>query len=1169
VTRFAKDDEIDTVIKEKKMRKNLVYFPAFAPRYTRLWTSIALVPLCLLALGSIAYGQSTFGTVLGTVRDPSGSVVLKADIQLVNTGTNIARKTESTLDGTYKFVNIDTGTYQLSVEAAGFQKTNFQPFDLGARETKRIDIDLRVASEATTVNVVAVPVIQTDVSNVAETKGSLELNDLPVAVNTRSQGSTSAFSTLTAQPGVQIDNQNNIAVASATPSQVSITVDGISSVGPGSYGALTEVFPSFNAIEEIKISETLNPAEYGNVADVTTISKSGTNSFHGGLFENLQNTAFNASDYFSHQVSPIHLNDFGAYVGGPVVIPGLYNGHNKTFFFASGELLRLPRGQTAILSVPTQAMRNGDLSAYLSAANGGSTNQLTGYQGNIIPQGQISSFSQKLLNLFYPLPNFGPAGAISDNYLGSYRIPINSAQFDMRVDEQLNSKNLVYARYSFKNRSVTTPPTDSSGNPGSPLVGATFSPEIDNAFTVAYNWIISPRVFNELRGGWTSVRRNTTFGVTAQGVADELGLTSPPLPTAIPPGTNIPTVSLSGFIGLHDPGAYVTRSESTYQFLDTLTWSKAKHTMKFGMDFRYLNALFTAAFADFQLGNYIFNGTSSATTSLLGSGAAVPMASFLLGYPDTTGIAAVTNPDTDSWSKHYALFAQDDWKVSQSLTLNYGLRWEYNPPFGDRNENIANFDPAYTSVVNGQTVHGAVIVPNQFALTNVVYPGFTQSIFPTPVITAAQAGIPSTLQFGSKKDFAPRIGFAWRVFRDNKTVLRGGYGRFIQTLTGGSASNGWAIASSDAGFFTNSTGSNGKPVFQVPYSFPSNIAAAVGTQFFDLGVQIHGKDPIVEQWNLTLEHDLGSGVGVRASYDGNHSYNVPAFMNIDQQHPNTTGYNAALTPFPLLADIVLREPVGFGNYQAGTISVHKRARGVQFEGSYVYTRNLTNVYGAYSSTSAFIKENIAANLSDPYNTNLDYGNTPWARRNRFLFTFLYELPFGQGKTFLNSSNLLVDRIVGGWMLSGITVFQSGPFMSVTTLNDPSGTGYNLFNGIGGRADVVGGANPYQGQSTQQWINPNAFADPANNIGRFGNSGAGSVVGPGTQNVSLALLKRISFTESTRLEIGAQVSNLANHPNFNPPSTLSLGVPGFGALTSLQSAEGAGPRAMQLVGRFTF
>ena len=201
-----------------------------------------------------------------------------------------------------------------------------------------------------------------------------------------------------------------------------------------------------------------------------------------------------------------------------------------------------------------------------------------------------------------------------------------------------------------------------------------------------------------------------------------------------------------------------------------------------------------------SIGKLYFQRHKCGHHSLLGSGAAVPMAYFLLGYPDTTGIAAVTNPDTDSWSKHYALFAQDDWKVSQSLTLNYGLRWEYNPPFGDRNENIANFDPAYTSVVNGQTVHGAVIVPNQFALTNVVYPGFTQSIFPTPIHYCGASGDSVNLAIWHQEGFRTPHRIRLAGFRDNKTVLRGGYGRFIETLTGGSASNGWAFRRVMPGF---------------------------------------------------------------------------------------------------------------------------------------------------------------------------------------------------------------------------------------------------------------------------------------------------------------------------------------------------------------------------------
>jgi hypothetical protein len=261
--------------------------------------------------------------------------------------------------------------------------------------------------------------------------------------------------------------------------------------------------------------------------------------------------------------------------------------------------------------------------------------------------------------------------------------------------------------------------------------------------------------------------------------------------------------------------------------------------------------------------------------------------------------------------------------------------------------------------------------------------------------------------------------------------------------------------------------------------------------------------------------------------------------------------------------------LGYGNYNAGTISVHKRSTNLEFEASYTYTRNLTNVNGApIASASSFVNE-FGNTLSDPYNPTLDYGNTPYDRRQRFLVTFLYELPFGKGRTFFGGANGVVDRIVGGWELSGVYVLQTGPFMSVATLNDPSGTGYNIFNANGGRADTVQGVNPYAGKSINQWINPNAFVDPNNNIGRFGDSQSGGIVGPGTNVASLSLIKHIPLAERVRMEVGLQASNIANHPNFAPPGNLTLGVAGFGQITALQGAEGAGPRALQLTGRITF
>ncbi len=1142
--------------------------PARRAGLLRFVFHLAIAVTCLLSIDRASYAQSTFGTVLGTVKDPSGSVIPEAKVDLLNTGTNGSRSTITSADGAYEFVNVNVGSYRLAVEAPGFQVTEYETFELAARATVRLDIQMRVASQATTVNVEAVSVLETDASNIAETKGSLELTNLPVSIGTRASGSTSAYSTLTAQPGVQIDANNNIQVSGALPSQLSFTIDGISSVGPGSLGSLTEMFPSFNAIEEIKISETLNPAEYGGVADITTVSKSGTNEFHGGLFENVQNTYFNASDTFSHEVTPVKLNDFGVYMGGPVLIPKLYNGRNKTFFFGSFEVLRLPKSLTALLSVPTQAMRNGDLSAYLDPSQGGGANALTSYPGNIIPSSQISPFAQQLTNLIYPLPNYGPPGSIANNYLATYSIPINSAQADFRVDQRIGQKHLVYVRYTYKNRRISTEQTDPSGNPATPLLGNVSTPQIYNAMAASYNWIISPAIVNELRGGFTLVHRDVSFGITAQQAATTLGLTN--LPGGVPPGDDIPTLSITGFGGIVSQANDTNPHEGTYQLLDTLTWTRQKHTMKFGGDFRYLSSLFTQVFNNYRMGNYQFNG--AVMSQLLGSGAATPYASFLLGYPDLTAIASVVNPNTNAYAEHYAFFGQDDWKISRSLTLNFGLRWEYHPGFWDKNNNVVNFDPYYKSTINGQTVNGAIILPNQAAFAN-INPEFTQSIAPTPLILASQAGVPSDLRYSSKKDFAPRVGFAWRIGKDNKTVLRGGYGRFIEALLSGTAINGWSVGSSDVGYFSNSFDNSGNPLYKFPYSFPSNIAQP-GTQFFDLASEIKYKDPIVEEWNLTLERDLNRGIGIRVSYSGNHSYNIPAVINSDQVHTNALGFSDPATqasiPFPLLSYIATGTSLlGHGNYNSGTVSVHKHSANFQFEASYTYTRDLTNVNGApVASAGSFVNE-FGNTLSDPYNPNLDYGNTPYDRRQRFLVTFLYNLPFGRGKALFRDAGGVVNRIIGGWELSGIGLIQTGPFMSIATLNDPSGTGYNIFNANGGRADTVSGVSPYLGQLINQWINPSAFVDPANNIGRFGDSQAGAVVGPGTSVVSLSLIKHILLTERTRADVGVQVSNVANHPNYAPPSNLVLGVAGFGQITSLQSAEGAGPRAMQLTGRFTF
>jgi hypothetical protein len=668
-----------------------------------------------------------------------------------------------------------------------------------------------------------------------------------------------------------------------------------------------------------------------------------------------------------------------------------------------------------------------------------------------------------------------------------------------------------------------------------------------------------------LRIGYSSNHEASTLGITAQQAATALGLAN--LPTPPPTGADIvPNIAIAGFSPTW--GQSSIANQNTKQALDTLTWTKGPHTMKFGGDVRRLNAYGTNAFYNDLEGAYNFNG--SVLGGLLGSGAATPIASFLLGYPDNATIATTVAPNVDAMAMHYAVFGQDDWKVSKNLTLNYGLRWEYHPMFRDRYNNLANFDPNYTSVVNGQTVQGAIIIPGA-GTYGITSPEFVQSIYPTPVILASQAGIPPALRFSSKRDFAPRIGFAWRVFGDDKTVLRGGYGKFIEALMGSAAISAWAVQSSDVGFFNNSIGSNGTPTFTLPYAWPSDIAQP-GSYSFYQATNLHYQDPYVQEWNLTLERDLGEGIGVRLSYDGNHSSNLGMHTNLNQPEDNTLGFGNVPVPYPSFQYLQYNTNLGYGNYNAFTVSAKKRfAKGLQFQTSYIYARNLSNVDGAATSTADQFAGEFGGWVSDAHNPGLDYGNVAFTRRNRFLATFLYELPVGRGKALLGNANGLVDHVLGGWELSGVVLIQSGPFMSIGTLDDPCGCGYNSYSqtGLGGRADTVPGVNPYAGQSINQWINPAAFTNPGNNIGRFGDASAGDVVGPGTKAVSLSLLKSVALTERIRIRFGAQVANVFNHPNFAVPGSLTVGVAGFGQITQLQSAEGAGPRDIQLTGRITF
>lgn len=1121
----------------------------------------ALFPLLLsvlaLALTAVsAYGQSTFGSIMGTVKDPSGGVVPGASVTLVNTGTTATRTMQTNAVGGYIFNNLDAGHYSLLVKAKGFAAQQFSDLVLQAREVKRVDTDLKVGSQETTITVQgsATGVINTDQSSLAETKTDKELVDLPVAIYSRSTGSTSAFSTLTTQPGVQTDENNNLVIAGTTPALQSFTLDGVSTLNVEYGGPITELFPSFNSISEIRIGESNNSAEFSGVTDVTTTSKSGTNSFHGGAFDNEENSSLNAGNPFTLTKPSIHMHNFGAYLGGPVEIPHLYNGHDKTFFFASYEGLRLPKETPILVSVPTLAMRQGNLCSYLAGQGVAQIYQPNGTPINCasVP---VSPVAANALQTLFPLPNFGPADSYQNNYQENVSTPINSDQGDFRVDQNLTANQSVFVRFTYKRMQQTQSPL----NVGSPVLGAVSAPETDSGLTAAYNYIIRPTLLNELRVGYSGSDVASNFNANPASLMSQIGITGLPIPNF----ATAPNFMINGFVSTGGGNAS-EQINKTFQIIDNLSWTRHQHNLKFGVEFQRLRYQDGNVFGGATLGGYGFD-----TSSPVGTQIGDPFAEFLLGYPDNVTLAQVSDPGMIGIGHSYAFYAQDDWRATSNLTINFGMRYELHPPLAAQNNNTAAFLPDYSSVVNGQVINGAVAVPNQRGLA-LTEPGFAQSISPTPIITAQQAGIPSTLRYTYKGDWGPRIGFAWRPFGDDSTVIRGGYGRFVATPLGFSSYTGWAVATSYIATYPQAYGANGKPQLAFPSPFPSNLFVPGLANFYDV-FPLHYVDPSVQQWNLTFERNLGHDIGVRLTYTGNHGSHLDSQNDLNQVAPNTVGYSAiaASRPYPLWGVLDCVCNYAESNYNAFTADVHKSfTHGLQFDSSYTFTRDLSDASGASPSSLPGVGGAMATSRFHP---GLDYGNLSFDRRHRFLTTFLYELPLGHGKMLLGSSRGALNAIVGNWQLGGVLLFQSGPFMTpYESSTDPAGTGVETLMGAT-RPDFNPSISPYaSGYSggVPLFLNAAAFPIPGNNIGRFGNSPVGVVTGPGTQSVSLSLIKSLQLAERMQLQVGAQAANVFNHQNWDVPN-MQVDAGGFGTISGLQTAEGAGPRMLMLTARVTF
>jgi hypothetical protein len=1149
-----------------------------------------------LAFGVIsappAHAQSTFGTVRGSALDQSGAAIPGAQLTLHNLDENSNLVIASDDRGNYAFENLKPGHYAIRATKEGFAIAIVNQLELAARQALRVDVTLAVASQAQTVEVAATAQsVNTENATLADSKNNADITSLPL--NSRAV-STSPLAALATSPSVVKDSQGNIAVGGAMASQVGFSVDGVSTASVRSNGALLDAYPSSEGIQEMKVTAFNNNAEFSQVGDVTFITKSGTNQLHGSLFEYLQNDALDATIFNFPAKAPKRFNTFGGSLGGPVTIPKLYNGKDKTFFFLDYEGNRRRTSVPQQLLVPTQAERNGDLSALVAAYGSGPvTNPFTGqaYGNNTIPtgacQGCINPVAQKLLS-YYPLPdaNLGVANP-SYNYQTLVPIPSNTDGWDLRLDQTISSKQQVYARFSWKDVVAE--------QGGSGLLANQFLPNVtahdqNRSFLISYNYSLTPTSINEFRFGFTNFQENDGFPIQGSAAISQLGLQGINI-SQHPTGSAFPTFTFTdgsfSSIGQDRTGTSISQ---TTQFTDNFSRVVRNHTLRFGADIRkvrYDALMFFQPSDDF--GDFTFS-PGLFTNYALGD--------LLLGVPQES-FFAITSPQIDARTTQWGLYAQDEWQVNSHLTVNFGLRWELLPPFDETQGDLASFDPRNNSVIVPSTFLQSV--QNNPAIQSVYngflasfnacsLPGRNTALACSNVVTSSQDGVSLGLRKLYWKDFDPRVSVAYRPFKDNKTVIRAGFGIFTMTTLGPMSFNNAGNPTSDLitniNAVFNSNGVLQRPQFQFPLTAPLGQGITYGGGSLEQANDPLFRDPQSAQWNLTFEHQLTADTLLRVSYLGMNSYRMPVTVDWNQIAPSTTPYTipsgAYVDPRATYQNwfiLMSSENLGFSNYQALQTEVrHTLSHGLSFQANYTWAKNISDAQGSDAPTVFAPEEAYASEVANRFDVAADRGNVVGTPRQRLLLTGIYQLPFGAGRTWLKSG--VANAVLGGWNLSTITTIQTGQWLTPTInptapnsydptqINDQSNTDIANRAGASLRPDCVGNPVP-SNQTPGQFYNINAFNSTPPGAGRFGNCGVGILRGPGMLDVDLGLAKVFQIREGVRLRFEASFTNALNHLNFAPPATNISNPSTFGVLQAALPQGSGGNRVGQASLRIDF
>jgi hypothetical protein len=1149
--------------------------------------NILTLLLAVLLAAPCASGQSTFGGIVGVVKDPSQEAVGSARVTLTSLDDRTQRNANTDGNGEYEFINLKAGRYELEVHADGFADYKVSSLELDARQNLRLDVTLKLAGSTQTVEVTGEggPVINTENGTIGDTKDFKQLTSLPV--NYRG-ATTSPLAMLATVPGAQQDANGNVSVGGGLPSQVQYSVDGSSTVNIRQNGALGNMNPSSELISEFKVTQFNNNAEFAQIGDVTISTKSGGDEFHGSAFEYLQNDALDAEVWNSGDKPHKAYNTFGGSLGGPLALPKLSKG--KTFFFTDFEANRRRFTTDLFLFVPSSAMRQGNFSALSTPL----TDPFTGkpYPGNIIPSGSECSSSEdcinpvaiSLLKNYLPAPNINVSAAdfgSEANYLQQTPTPSNTNGFDARLDRTISSKQSIFVRWSWKRISAESL-TDTALNTVNNYLPPDQDSERNNNLIVSHNYLITNNLVNEARFGVSFWQFQVNFPIEGASAISTLGL------TGLDPSDHPDTGAFPIFNFSDDSGNYSpigrdkdgTTKSQTIQFADNLSWIKGRHTMKFGVDARHVRyqdlESFGGAddFGAFTFDQGIFTGNA--------------FANLLLGLPTKTYVAQ-SGPDVHAHTIQTGLYAQDEFRLNDRITLTFGLRWQALPAFVSDLGNLTAFDVR----------NGGVIIP----VGNQPRPGFLASIntcnpadpnnaddpcgTPTardialgcvpvlgtaanmpcaPVEYANTVGLGPGLREFYWKNFQPRLGIAYRPFGNNKTVVRGGFGIFTMTNLGQLSFNTTNIDVSVVRTTANSF-TNGQPAYQFPSArTPDDPSTIAGTGDFYQNTLTNYRDPQSAQWNFTVERELASAITLRESYVGMSSYRMSQTVDLNQVEPSVVSPNPNPKPYLNWGRILSTTNSGHVNYNGLQSELNMRARGgLTFQASHVWAKSLGNIGGDDPTT--FNPEIIYGTpVANRFDLAANRGNMADTRRNRFLLSAVYDLPVGQNRKFLSHMNRAIDLAFGGWSLSTVSLWETGPYLTPITSSsyDPGNLSLS-YRGAFQRPDCVGNGN-IANPATGSMFRPSAF-NPIPS-GSVGNCGVGILLGPGTSTIAAGLSKTFHLNERMRLRFEGTFTNLLNHPNFAPPPT-NVTSSSFGVVQSVQTAENSGNRTGQLGLRFEF